>query len=100
MKKKNPNSESGERREVFTKIETWKLEGKNNYVGWFQDEIRAGRYPKLQRRHALPFSPLNSKGTGHYCIHDNSQVLLHNSLAEQWRGRELNTSVVTFNLAS
>ena len=33
MKKKNPNSESGERREVFTKIETWKLEGKNNYVG-------------------------------------------------------------------
>ena len=74
--------------------------GKIITLDWFQDEIRAGRYPKLQRRHALPFSPLNSKGTGHYCIHDNSQVLLHNSLAEQWRGRELNTSVVTFNLAS
>lgn len=48
--------------------------GKIITLDWFQDEIRAGRYPKLQRRHVLPFSPLNSKGTGHYCIHDNSQV--------------------------
>lgn len=47
------------------------------------------------KRTCAPFPPLNSKGTVHHCIHDNSRVLLHNSSAEQWRGRGLNTSVVT-----
>lgn len=39
--------------------------------------------------------PLTQTGTVKRCIHDNSWVLIHNSIEEQWGGSWLNTSVVT-----
>lgn len=64
-------------------------------ISWrFLDEIKASVASNQAYLRYLP-PPLNSEGTVHYCIHDNSRVLLHNSSAEQWRGRGLNTSVVT-----